>query len=257
MGELSGVRGGYFTLGLGLMVLIQQMVYLFNLSLRSGIFPKAWKLATMVPLFKGGSKFEKGNYRSISLLLIPGKMLENIVHCSLTGHLEDNNLLTEHQNGFRKGYSTTSSVATLTEDIFRNMNCKMVTVAVFVDLAKAFNTVNHYILLAKLVKLGVTGMLLNWCKNYLQDRAQRTIANNVLSPINMVPCGVPQGSILGPLFFLIYINDLTYSLKSTSIQLYADDTVLYCSDSDENNIVSRFRQILTFSLTGVWQISLQ
>ena len=100
------------------------------------------------------------------------------------------------------------------------------------DLAKAFNTVNHNILLAKLVKMGVFGKVLTWCKSYLELREQKTIVNGKLSGLNVVPCGVPQGSILGPLFFLIYINDLVYSIKSASIQMYADDTVLYVTGED-------------------------
>ena len=104
--------------------------------------------------------------------------------------------------------------------------------AVFVDLAKAFNTVNHNILFAKLVKLGVFGKVLSWCKSYLELRKQRTVSNGKLSDTKLVPCGVPQGSILGPLFFLVYINDLVYSLKSASVQMYADDTVLYVTGAD-------------------------
>ena len=104
--------------------------------------------------------------------------------------------------------------------------------AVFVDLAKAFNTVNHSILLAKLVKMGIFGNVLSWCKSYLELRNQRTVSNGQLSDQKVVPCGVPQGSILGPLFFLIYINDLVYSLRSASVQMYADDTVLYVTGED-------------------------
>ena len=227
-----------------LLVLIPQLLYLVNLSLQTGIFPDAWKIATVIPLFKGGSKSEMGNYRPISLLPVPGKILEKIVHANLAGHLEDCNLLTEYQGGFRKGHSTVSSINALSDDIFMGMNSKRVTVAVFVDLAKAFNTVNHNILLVKLVKLGVTGALLSWCRNYLKGRTQRTLANNKLSGLDAVPCGVPQGSILGPLFFLVYINDMVFSLKSAKVQLYADDTVLYVTDNHGHTAARKLQRDL-------------
>ena len=175
-----------------------------------------------------------GNYRLISLLPIPGKILEKIIHQVISNHLEANDLLTKFQVGFRKGYSTTSSIVSLTNDIFKGINNQKVTVAVFVDLAKAFNTVNHVILLVKLIKLGITGTLLSWCRSYLSNRPQHTIANNMLSNPELVPCGVPQGSILGPLFFLVYKNDLVSILKSVPVQMYADDTVLYVSGKDGN-----------------------
>ena len=179
------------------------------------------------PYIRGGSRFEQGHYRPISLLPVPGKILEKIVHARLVNHLEVNSLLVENQGGFRSNHSTTSSVAALTDDIFSGINCQKVTVAIFADLAKAFNTVNHKILLVKFIKLGVTGQLLARCRNYLESRKQRTLANNVISGVKDVPCGVPQCSVLGPLFFLVYINDLVYSLKHVLVKLYADDTVLY------------------------------
>ena len=200
-----------------LLVLTEHLVYSFNLSLGTGIFPEPWKLATVVPLFKGGSSFDQGNYRPISLLPVPGKLLEKIIHASLSNHLETNNLLVKCQGGFSPNHSNTSSVAALTDDIFEAINCQKVTVAVFADLAKAFDTVNHRILLVKLIKLGVTGQLLAWCKGYLENRRQRTVANNITSGLMDVPCGVPQGSVLCPLFFLAYINDLVHSLKHVSV----------------------------------------
>ena len=153
-----------------LLVLVPQLVYLLNLSLSSGIYPTSWKVATVVPLYKGGGKSSMGNYRPISLLPVPGKILERIVHRVISNHLEANDLLTKFQAGFRKGYSTTSSIVSITNDIFEGINNQKVTMAVFVDLAKAFNTVNHVILLVKLIKLGITGTLLSWCRSYLSNR---------------------------------------------------------------------------------------
>ena len=135
---------------------------MINLSLSAGIFPSDWKVATVVPLYKGGDNTSKGNYRPISPLTVPDKLLEKIVHGLLSNHLEGNNLLTHRQSGFRKGFSTISSIVSLTNYIFTGINNKQVTVALFVDLAKAFNAVNHNILLAKIVKMGVFGKLLTW-----------------------------------------------------------------------------------------------
>ena len=113
--------------------------------------------------------------------------------------------------------------------------------AVFIDLAKALNTVNHVILLVKLIKLDITGTLLSWCRSYLSNRPQRTIANNKLSNPELVPCGVPQGLILGPLFFLVYINDLVSSLKSVSVRMFAEDTVLYVSGKDGTRLQRHYK----------------
>ena len=126
-----------------------------------------------------------GNDRPISLLPVPGKILEKIVHKVISNHLEANDLLTKFQTGFRKAYSITSSIASLTNDIFEGINNQRFTVAVFVDLAKAFNTVNHVILLVKLIKLGITGTLLAWCRSYIRID---TGAWDVIDVIEYISC---------------------------------------------------------------------
>ena len=212
------------------MVLIPQLVYLFNLSLSSGIFPKRWKQATVIPLFKGGDRANVGNYRPISLLPLPSKLIEKIVHEKLSKFLEDKNIISEKQSGFRKGFSTASAVADLTDDLFSAINTSEVSMAVFVDLKKAFDSVSHDILCSKLDRLGIRGMALDWCLNYLSDRSQVVLANNVRSGPAPINFGVPQGSVLGPLFFILYINDLQRALDNNiKVRLYADDTVVYVS----------------------------
>ena len=139
----------------------------------------------------------------------------------------ETNFLTEHQGGFRKGYSTVSTIADLTDDLFHDMNRGNTTLAAFVDLRKAFDTVNTKILLAKLEHAGIRGRVLEWCRNYLSDRLQCTYANGVKSTLLPVTCGVPQGSVLGPLFFLVYVNDIKNAVINCGVKLYADDTVLY------------------------------
>ena len=155
------------------MVLTTQLTYLFNLSLSTSTFPEDWKRATVVPLYKGGDASRVGNYRPVSLLPLPGKMIEKIVHSALSRHFEDNSLLTEAQNGFRKNRSTVTSIANFSDDVLRAMNDAKITLATFIDLRKAFDTVNHSVLLKKLRHLGVTGKMLEWCISYVTGRSQK------------------------------------------------------------------------------------
>ena len=209
------------------LVLTDQMRFLFNCSFDTGLFPEAWKEAKVVPLFKGGNRQAKGNYRPVSLLPLPGKLIEKIVHNRVAKFFEENQFLDKNQGGFRKGFSTVSTVADLTDDLFRDMNEGKTTLAAFIDLQKAFDTVDTNILLRKLQAAGIRSKTYNWCKSYLSKRSQRTIANGKVSKSRKIKCGVPQGSVLGPLLFLVYINDLRGALKNCKVRLYADDTVLY------------------------------
>ena len=212
-----------------LLVLNDQLCYTFEKSIEKCIFPDKWKIATVVPLFKGGVKEEVSNYRPVSLLPIPGKILEKIVHNKMTQFFNKNNSLCDKQNGFRPKHSTINSIVDLTNDIFSDINNGMVTLSVFIDLKKAFDTVNHNILLEKLYYMGIKGDTIIWIKSYLYNRFQKTICNSNLSNIRNIKCGVPQGSILGPLFFLVYINDIQNVMNNCKYQLYADDTVIYCN----------------------------
>ena len=149
-------------------------------------------------------------------------------------HLERNNLLEKNQGGFRKNHSTMNTIAKFTNDLFNGINNMKITTAVYIDLPKAFDTVNHKILIKKLNFIGIKGNLLKLLENYLTNRKQTTTINNLASSKRNITCGVPQGSILGPLLFLVYVNDLASVLKSCNYQLYADDTVIYHTDMNVN-----------------------
>ena len=171
----------------------------FNLSLETGIFPWQWKLAKVVPFT--GDVSNDNNYRPVSLLPLPGKLLEKIVHKHLLNYLETYDLLNAAQGGFRPGHSTTDTIARFTDDVLLKANDSQCTLATFIDLRKAFDTVDHSILSHKLISLGIKNVTLEWIKSYLSDRGQCTLANGYLSSNLPVVCGVPQGSILGPLIF--------------------------------------------------------
>ena len=180
------------------MVLIQQLVYLFNLSFATSNFPSEWKKATIIPLFKGRNINKVSNYRPVSLLPLPGKIIEKIIHRGLTNFIENTGVLSNNQGGFRKGFSTTKSKVDLNDIIFENMNNGLVTSAVFIDLRKAFDTVDHTNLLKKLNNIGIKGDLFEWCIDYLSNREQKTLVNGKKSNYQKVKCRVPQGSVLGP-----------------------------------------------------------
>ena len=149
------------------------------------------------------------------------------MHRRLMDYTNGHNLLNENQGGFRPGHSTIETVNELVDDIALNINNLEDTLVTFIDFKKAFDTVDHQILINKLDRIGIKGKNLLWLKSYLANRSQATTANNIISDRRQITCGVPQGSILGPYMFLIYINDLSNSLKLSSVKFYADDTALY------------------------------
>ena len=160
------------------------------------------------------------------------KLIEKIVHNRIYSHLDMYNL--NDKGGFRPKHSTAQTCSYFVNDIYSAMNDNKFTIAVYIDTMKAFDTVNHDILVKKLYKIGIKGKLLDWIKNYLSERYQKTLANDIISKEQLITCGVPQESLLGPLLFLIYINDISKSVISSKVSLYADDTVLNISHLDYN-----------------------
>ena len=212
--------------------LITQLTFIFNLSFNTGIFPDDWKMAQITPLPKDGDLTQCNNYRPISLLPLPGKIAEKIVHNRLITYFETNELLNKKQGGFRKNNSTINSVSEFSHEIFTAINNRDISLATFIDFSKAFDTVNHKILIKKIKNYGIKNNNLLWLENYLFNRKQSTIVNGKTSDYLQITCGVPQGSILGPLLFLIYINDMSNIISFTSMYQYADDTVLLATGDD-------------------------
>ena len=218
-------------------ILINKLLVIMNKSLFIGYFPIKWRKAVIVPIPKILIPCDIGDLRPIALTPLPGKILERFVHTQLLSHLDQYNILTEFQNGFRKNHSTLDTIFRYTTDLQLNKNNKYNTISLYVDFKKAFDTVNHNFLLKKLKTYNIKNYALKWIETYLSNRTQITQIGDHRSREGAVETGVPQGSILGPIFFICYINDIVDVCKNSKILLYADDTVMYKKISDKNRFL--------------------
>ena len=207
--------------------IIEPVAHIINLSMKSGTMPLACKIASVTPILKTGDPNDPNNYRPISILPLLGKCIEYFVNQQLTEYVETNKLLTNHQYGFRKDHSTTFLMLNLFDKIFTSKESQKKPAIVFLDIKKAFDTVSHNILLKKLKYYGVDGFVIKWFKSYLGDRKQHTKIRGNISTSLPVKTGVPQGSILGPILFSLFINDLSRNCTQSTVYLFADDSALY------------------------------
>ena len=212
------------------------LALLVNQSFQSGTFPNKLKIARVISLFKKGNPELPSNYRPISLLPIFSKIFEKLMYKRLYRFLEIHKVLYSLQFGFQENHSIDHALVSLTEAIRNTLDNKRFGCGIFIDLQKAFDTVNHAILLSKLEHYGVRGCALEWFRSYLSDRNQYVSLNGSNSDLLSVTCGVPQGSVLGPLLFLIYISDLPNSYKRLTFYLFADDTNIYHESQDFANL---------------------
>ena len=199
---------------------------IFQACLESGKFPNEWKKANVVPVHKKGDKQILKNYRPISLLPIAGKIFERLLYDRMFEFFIANNLISKNQSGFRPGDSCINQLLSITHEIYQSFDDNLEVRAVFLDISKAFDKVWHKGLIFKLKQNGISDKILNIITDFLSFRKQRVVLNGQASPWVSIEAGVPQGSILGPLLFLIYINDLSDDL-STTAKLFADDTSLF------------------------------
>ena len=224
-----------------------------NLSIKYSLFPKDCQIAKLKPLYKKGSTTLPKNYRPISLLPLISKIIEKVIHDQTQAFLDENKILYRFQSGFRKHFSTDSCLSYINNKIATGFESSLDT-----DLQKAFDTINHEILINKMEFLGFSKNVILWFKSYLSHRKFKVNLNKSFSEPGQLLCGVPQGSILGPLLFLLYINDMPQAVKF-ELLLYPDGTCLIFQLSDINEIeiqLSRNFSLICDCMIGLWTINL-
>ena len=214
------------------------LALIFNKSLSQGVVPKNLKCSLISPVYKSEDKSLVSNYRPVSVLSCFSKILEKLMFKRLMSFIDKQKILYQDQFGFRKNHSTEMAIISLTQKITEAIENKKFTIGIFLDLSKAFDTVDHSILLDKLEYYGIRGITLKWFKSYLSDRKQIVKFYEYRSSMNTISCGVPQGSVLGPLLFLLYVNDIHRSSTLLSFILFADDTNIFNSYSDINTLIT-------------------
>ena len=210
--------------------------YIYNQSIANGIVPDVFKISRVTLIYKSGEVTDTGNYRPIATLSSFSKVLERLIYNQLYQFLEKNDIIYKYQFGFRKGYSTEQAILEITDNLNSAIDNKQITCGLFLDFSKAFDTVNHDILLSKLYTYGIRGTPFKWFKSYLSNRTQFVKIDEIESSMATIKCGVPQGSTLGPLLFLLYINDLPNSSEKLSFRIFADDTNIFFTGTNSKEV---------------------
>ena len=224
--------------------------YICNLSFSTALFPCRMKIAKINPLYKAGDRHLFSNYRPIALLPQFSKILEKVFITRLNSFIDTNNLLSDCQYGFRSGKSTALALIDLTEEIAKAVDGKGFALSIFLDLKRAFDTINYDVLICKLEKYGIRGQVLSWLRSYVTDRQQYVQLNNEVSHCRTISCGLPQGSVLAPLLFILYINDLCKLSSIFKCIVFADDTSIVFSGTDLHSLLDTASKELT--LVQAW-----
>ena len=225
---------------------------IFNKSLNEGYVPSEWKIAEVTAIFKKGSKKLPSNYRPVSLTSIVCKVLESIIKDQIQNYIEVNNLFSPSQHGFRSHRSCVTQLIEVMNDLTSYDENKDDIDIIYMDFSKAFDTVPHQRLLNKLHAYGIDGSLLKWVASFLHNRSQRVRVGESYSDFSTVVSGIPQGSILGPLLFIVFINDLPDNITN-SCKIFADDTKVYGPTSNQNSLQKDLLTMMTWSKT--WQLN--
>ena len=243
-----------FLLKLALPYIVESLTHIYNLCIKTNLFPDAWKSAKVIPLPKNNDGSDLNNFRPISILSVLSKPLEKHVHKHLSNFIEDKNLFYEYQSGFRKHHSCATAVTRLCDTWLSAINKSQICGAVFLDLKKAFDLVDHKILLEKLLLYTRSEATVSFIHSFLLNRSQCVVINANYSSLRPVVCGVPQGSVLGPLLFCLYINDMPLYIQNPNVccELFADDGSLHSS----SNSVENLEVILQSELNNVVRWSL-
>ena len=246
--KLNNGKSTYFApriLKLASATLSPLLAKLYNRCLEVGYFPKELKIAKVIPLYKNkGSISEMKNYRPISMLSVFSKIFEKIIHREITKFFEDNKILNDCQYGFRKSHSTFHALINATENVYRSIDNKEHTLGIFVDFSRAFDTIDHRILLDKLLKYGISGNLHLLLTDYLTDRKQFVYYGGIESSLLTICCGVPQGSVLGPLLFILFVNDIVNISELAKFILFADDLNMFLSSTCRDTLYRYANDIL-------------
>ena len=227
-------------------IIIKPLTKIFNKCFENGEYLNLLKIAKVIPIYKKGNRSDVGNYRPISVLSVLNKVFEKLIYKRLYSFFEKYKLFYEFQFGFRGGHSTIQALIEVLDKIRDSIEKGKIVCGIFADLSKAFDTVDHKILLEKLNHYGIRGNAHSLIKDYLQNRKQYVQIGDIKSRLLPINCGVPQGSVLGPLMFLIYVNDIAIKCPHGMIRLFADDTNIFIEHTDINSLMGNAKEIIEY-----------